>query len=306
MRRASYTAFAPGMSDRPPGFPHGMRALALLLLPMAVACSRAQGATSDPPGASSAAHVSGPSAASPSRGLPPLRSDPAIVPLEVPGFASAVISMPLGSTGPKPVVVATHGLWDFPEGLCDDQRWLFHDRAWVVCPRGRPLPDKTFHYDNADALIKEIDADVAALVAKYPGYVDDSEMLYTGFSLGAILGAQIVVREPSRFPRAVLIEGGEDKWTGGLASRFASGGGKRMLFACGLRGRVPTATASAKVLEKAGVETHVFLGKLPDRGEFIHWYNGPIADETLAQLPWLLQGDGRWGIEEPPATDAGP
>jgi hypothetical protein len=47
--------------------------------------------------------------------------------------------VPLGATGPKPIVVATHGLWNPPEGLCDDQRWIFHDRAWVICPRGRPL-----------------------------------------------------------------------------------------------------------------------------------------------------------------------
>ena len=232
----------------------------------------------------------------PKPGPPPLRSDPPILPLEVAGFPDAVVSVPLGATGPKPVVVATHGMWDFPEGLCDDQRWIFHDRAWVVCPRGRPMPDKTFRYDGVEALIREIDADVAALVAKYPGYVDDSGMLYTGFSLGAILGASIVVRQPARFPRAVLIEGGEDKWTGALAARYAKGGGQRMLFACGLRGRVPTASVSAGLLEKAGVGAHVVLGKLPDKSEFIHWYNGPIANQTVAQLAWLLEGDSRWGL----------
>jgi hypothetical protein len=36
------------------------------------------------------------------------------------------------------------------------------------------------------------------------------------------------------------------------------------------------------------------LGKLPDAGEFIHWYNGPVAEEIRAQLEWLLEGDARW------------
>jgi hypothetical protein len=228
----------------------------------------------------------------------PLQSEPAIVPLPVPGFADAVVSVPLGARSPRPVVVATHGMWDGPEGLCDDQRWIFHDTAWVVCPRGRPTPDKTFHYDSADALSREIDAAVHALADRYPGYVDSGAMLYTGFSLGAILGVGVITRDPARFPRAVLIEGGEDKWTAALASQYAKAGGQRVLFACGLRNRVPAAQRTATMLEKAGVGGRAVLGKLPDTGQFIHWYNGPIADETRAALPWLLEGDSRWGAGE--------
>jgi dienelactone hydrolase len=217
----------------------------------------------------------------------------------VDGFPDAVISIPLGATSPKPVVVATHGIWDFPEGLCDDQRYLFRDRAWVVCPRGKPMPDKTFRYASGDALSREIDADIAALEARFPGYVDSSSMLYTGFSLGAILGVSVIAREPTRFPRAVLIEGGEDKWTAALAAKYARGGGRRVLFACGLRFRVSGAEKAAAMLERAGVSSHVVLGKLPGKPEFIHWYNGPIADETQAEEPWLLEGDGRWEGSEP-------
>jgi hypothetical protein len=233
----------------------------------------------------------------PEAALAPLQSEPAILPLAVEGFPDTVISVPQGATSPRPVVVATHGMWDFPEGLCDDQRWIFRDRAWVVCPRGRPMPDKTFRYDSADALGREIDADVHALVARYPGYVDDGAMLYTGFSLGAILGVGVITREPSRFPRAVLIEGGEDRWTPGLAAKYGKGGGRRVLFACGLRGHVPAAQQAASMLGRAGVDARVVLGKLPDAGQFIHWYNGPIADETRAAEPWLFEEDPRWGVE---------
>ena len=117
-----------------------------------------------------------------------------------------------------------------------------------------------------------------------------------GFSLGAILGVHVVAADPARFPRAVLIEGGEDRWTPELAARFVRGGGKRVLFACGLRFRVAPAQRAAAMLEHAGAGSRVFLGKLPDTGQFIHWYNGPIADETRAALPWLLEGDERWGL----------
>jgi hypothetical protein len=228
-----------------------------------------------------------------------LKTDPPIVPLPVDGYPDAVVSIPLGATSPRPVVVATHGKWDAPEGLCDDQRWIFRDRAWVVCPRGKAMPDKSFRYENADGLAREIDADLRALEARYPGYVDDRSMLYTGFSLGAILGVSVVAHDPARFPRAVLIEGGEDRWTPALARQYAQGGGQRVLFACGLRTRLPAAERAAAMLVRAGVGARAVLGKLPETGQFIHWYNGPIADETRAAQGWLFEGDPRWGVDGP-------
>jgi dienelactone hydrolase len=223
-----------------------------------------------------------------------------IVSLPVEGAPAAVVSLPLGATSAMPVVVATHGAWDGPEGLCDDQRWIFGDTAWIVCPRGRPMPDKTFRYDGPVALAREIDADLRALTQQYPGYVDASSVLYTGFSLGAILGVGIITADPARFPRAVLIEGGYDKWSPGLAAKYAKGGGKRVFFACGQRGNVPAARQAAGMLERSGVEAHVALATLPGGAPFGHWYNGPVADETRAQLPWLLQGDPRWNRLELP------
>jgi pimeloyl-ACP methyl ester carboxylesterase len=214
--------------------------------------------------------------------------------LPVDGFPDAFVSAPRGATSPRPVVVAAHGLWDPAEGLCDDQRWIFGDHAWVVCPRGARRPDGTFHYDSADALAREIDADLHALESRFPGYVDDHAVLYTGFSQGANLGVSIVARDPARFPRAVLIEGGEGGWTQQAARQYALGGGKRVVFACGLRLRLAGARRAASALLRAGVEADVFLAKLPHKEEFIHWYNGPVADETRARLAWLFEGDGRW------------
>jgi len=191
-------------------------------------------------------------------------------------------------------VIAAHGLWDPPEGLCDNWRWIIRDRAWVLCPRGERRPDGTFRYATREALASEIEAGARALAARYPDYVDTGPMLFTGFSRGALLGVSVIARDPARFPRAVLVEGGEDGWTEPMARTYAAGGGARVLMACGLRSRFTPAAAAAKKLERAGVPSRVVLGKLPDAGEFIHWYNGPVADEIKAQLPWLLEGDERW------------
>ena len=77
------------------------------------------------------------------------------------------------------------------------------------------------------------------------------------------------------------------------AAAYARGGGQRVLFACGLKFRVEPATGRATP-RNAGVPARVVLGKLPETGQFIHWYNGPVAAETKAQLDWLLEDDPRW------------
>ncbi len=206
------------------------------------ACGRAR---HESPPVPTLALGSGPDAPVASTFTPPLESTPPIVPLSVPGFPDAVVSVPIGAVSPRPVVVVTHGLWDLPEGICDNWRWIVRDRAWVLCPRGTPMPDNTFRYKSGPALAREIDAGLHALEERYPGYVDDGPMLYSGFSLGAILGVWIVTHDPARYPRAVLTEGGEDRFDGATAATYARGGGQRVLFACGLRARVPSATRAA-------------------------------------------------------------
>jgi hypothetical protein len=270
------------------------RPAAALVALVSVSCHRPSHATTTSSASDSAPVPAEASIASTASVAPPLESTPPIVPLPIPGFPAAVVSVPTGATAPRPVVVATHGLWDFPEGLCDNWRWIVGESAWVLCPRGDPLPDKTFRYRSGPALAKEIDAGVRALEERYPGYVDPGPRLYTGFSLGAILGVWIVTHDPVHYPRAILTEGGEDRFDAAAAAAFARGGGQRVLFACGLAGRVAAATRAAKGLERAGVPARVVLGKLPDAGQFIHWYNGPVAEETKAQLDWLFEGDSRW------------
>ncbi len=87
-----------------------------------------------------------------------------------------------------------HGNYDRPEWQCVVWRGIVGDAAFIRCPRGVPRPDSPspddirFTYASNQALEREIDAGIGALRARFPLFVDDERPLYTGFSLGAIMG----------------------------------------------------------------------------------------------------------------------
>nr|UZH23212.1 hypothetical protein [myxobacterium MSr12020] len=214
--------------------------------------------------------------------------------LEVEGHGDAVVSLPRGADGKRRVVIATHGNYDRPEWQCEVWRGIVGDSAFILCPRGVPRPDSPaaddirFTYSSNQELERETDAALAALRERFAGYVDDEAPLYTGFSLGAIMGVSIAARAPSRHRRLVLIEGGHDKWTQETARAFAAGGGERVLFVCSQAYCANDARRAAARLDKAGIATRVVRG--PDVG---HRYDGPTAAETKKALPWVLESSTR-------------
>ncbi len=225
----------------------------------------------------------------------PLEADGALISLAVEGHADAVVSVPLGAVGRRPVAIAAHGNYDRPEWQCEVWRLVLGDDVFILCPRGVPRPDSPsrddvrFTYSSNRALEREIDAALAALRARFPDHAGEGAVLYTGFSLGAIMGAAIASRRPADFPRLVLVEGGHDKWTPAAAAAFGKGGGARVLFVCSQGGCAGDARQAAARLERAGVATRVARSK--DVG---HTYDGAVAEEARRGLPWVVEGDPRW------------
>jgi hypothetical protein len=241
-----------------------------------------------------AAEPGAPTATEVDAGTVPLASPSPLVALAVPPFRDAVVSLPLGATTPRPLVIASHGNYDRPEWQCSTWRDIVGDCAFVLCPRGVPRTDSPgpddvrFTYDGAAPLAREIEAGLTALRARFGAYIDEGPVLYTGFSLGAILGVPFVTRDPARYTRAVLIEGGHSAWTAAAAKQFRAHGGERVLFACGQPSCVGDAKAASARLAKTGAATRVVLG--PGVG---HGYTGPVATAVKNELAWLLEGDER-------------
>lgn len=223
--------------------------------------------------------------------LAPLAEDGTLVDLEVPKFRDAVVSVPLRATKPRPVVLALHGNYDRPEWQCEVMREITGAYPFILCPRGIPRRDapkseNRWEYGSAQQVKAEIEAGLSAMKERFPGYVAEGPIVFTGFSLGAILGRSIVAADPERFSRVVFTEGGGEGWN---FKKFKQGGGLRVLFGCAQRGCAAARRANAKTAERAGVEIRV-----ADGGNIGHTYDGPVARAIQADWDWLVEGDERW------------
>lgn len=230
------------------------------------------------------ASTSAPAASTAARELPPLGGE-WLVHLPLEGSGAATVSVPLGATGPRSVVVGVHGRNDRPEWACGEWRGVTEARPFVLCPHGTPVDapsDRGLAFAGVERTRREIDAGLAALKARFGPYVDDGPMIYAGFSLGAILGVVIVAEDPVRFPIAVLGEGGQEEWTPARVRSFAQGGGRRVLFVCSTGG-CETATASPLgALTRAGVQV-----KLVSAGHIGHLVDDRVVTTVREAWPWV-------------------
>jgi hypothetical protein len=268
--------------------------LAMLALPAALGCRAApvDQRPSAPPEAAVQREYTAPSAVALPDAAPALAPlEGTLVPLAVTGFRDATVSVPTGATEPRPVVVALHGNFDRPEWQCEVMREITDAYAFVLCPRGIRRTDvpkswDRWEYGALGTVKQELAAGLAAVEARFAGYVAEGPIVFTGFSLGAILGRPIVRDDPARFPRVVFTEGGADGWD---FQRFKAGGGLRVIFACAQAGCPRNRRAVARQAERSGVEVRV-----ADGGNVGHPYDGPVARAIKAEWAWLVEGDARW------------
>ena len=211
-----------------------------------------------------------------------------LVRLSLPGFGDAVVSVPLGATSPRLVVVALHGRNDRPEWACGEWRGVTEGKAFVLCPHGVPVdapPGRGLAFGDAAATRREIDAGLAALRARFGPWIAEGPRVLAGFSLGAILGVPIVAEDAARCPVAVLGEGGQAQWTPARAASFARGGGRRVLFVCSTGACEQETAAARRILEREGVAT-----RLVSAGHVGHLVDDRVVAVARAAWPWVTEG----------------
>jgi pimeloyl-ACP methyl ester carboxylesterase len=215
-------------------------------------------------------------------------------PLPVKGFRAAEVVAPT-TAGTRPVVVALHGNFDRPEWNCEVLPILVQGKAWILCIRGIPRRDTPKSWDRwtysaRRRVMREIDAALAALKARYPGRVDIERPLLTGISLGAIYSARFAVAKPERFPRLYLVEGSHKVWKWKAMRRFARRGGKAVLFGCGRKGCGAWSRRICRGLTKLRVWCAEVT--VPGLG---HTYTSPLPERALPKFREMMATDPRWG-----------
>jgi predicted esterase len=229
--------------------------------------------------------------------LAPITGAP-FVELAVPNHRPAVVSLPLGATSRRPVLVAAHGAGDRPEWQCHVWRGIVGDRAFVLCPRGFPTnpyvpPEHTgYFYTTHHALAREIGLAFEALVKRFPDHVDPKDPVFAGFSQGAIFGALVLPRHPVRFARAALVEGGYGffhEWNIHAAQTWTNRGGVRVLLACGRVRCVEQATPTAYYMKRGGLDARILHAEGAG-----HSYGGRMEIAVREAFGWLIEGDPRF------------
>jgi len=230
--------------------------------------------------------------ASPPSALAPLTDAVWLEALPMPPGRAAFVSVPLGATGPRPVMIGMHGAEDRPEWACGGYRAATDAFPFIICPRGiahgSSAPDKFFTPGPA-RLAEDIASALSALRARFGPYVAEGPLLYAGFSLGATHGAQLLAAQASTFPVALLIEGGYAQITPALAARYAEQGGKRVMLGCGQAACRPSFRAAERALRRAGIEVMVL-----DARTGRHNLDGPMMQALRYAWPKLVAGDSRW------------
>lgn len=232
-------------------------------------------------------------------GLPPLGNVAWMEPLALPGGRSGFVTVPLGATEARPIVVAVHGAGDHPGWACAGWRGVADGFPFVVCPQGTPTGNGTYYWRSTEDLGAVIELALAAVRERFAAYVVEGPMTYAGFSAGAIYGAPFVARNAARFPSVVMSEGGYSQLgESGFARAFAKGGGKRVLLGCSTgehcRGKF---RAAARLLAAAGIDA-----RINDAGSVGHNLNGEAVASLRTDWPWLVSERPGW--QSSPAVEA--
>jgi predicted esterase len=221
--------------------------------------------------------------------LSPLQAESWLVELPVEGFRAARVSVPLGATEPRPVVVALHGAGDRPEWACGGWRGVMDAYAFTVCPSGEPggAPGG-FVWGNDIAVEREVNAAVEATRRRFGEYVAPGCTLLTGFSQGAIRMPPMLARG-GWCPQAVLCEGAYDAVGKSFAEAFGASGGRRILLGCSQPFCAKVFASREANLRGAGIDVRTVYS-----GGRTHNLNGEMVSTLRKAWPWLVRDDPRW------------
>jgi predicted esterase len=205
------------------------------------------------------------------------------------GGDEASVTVPLGATTPRPVLIAVHGAGDRPEWACGGWRMIVDAYAFVICPQGVPVGNGRFSWGSPDQIARIVDKALPALRRRFGVFVADGPLVYVGFSQGAKLGVLHTGARADDYEAVALVEGAYEDVDATFANKLAKSGAHKVLLACST-GNCDARFATAKAtLARAKVDVRVF-----DAGRHGHNLNGEVMAAMREPFSWMVKDDPRW------------
>jgi hypothetical protein len=210
----------------------------------------------------------------------------------------AYVTPPVGSTEPRPVLVAVHGAIDDAGLMCSAWRLIADVYPFVVCPAGVQVRKDTYVWPSSAEIRASVDRALAAVRAKYGDRVRPGPIVYAGFSQGANMAGPVLGHAGRgsgaiAFGGAVLTEGGYRAFdTPAVAKAFAGQAGERgarVLFTCSQLGCAGGFAGSRAMLEHAGAGAKVTYA-----GAFGHSMPPPVRQAIHDDFGWVVDGLEGW------------
>jgi pimeloyl-ACP methyl ester carboxylesterase len=218
--------------------------------------------------------------------------------LPVPSFEPAVV-VTASKRGAAPVLVVGHGAGGRPEPHCDRYRQIVRGRAFILCTRGHvqnkflPEEERGYYYDGHFELGREVRVALAALKERYGDRIDLARPVYAGYSQGAAMGILYLEQggaAETNVAKILLVDGGADLFSVGLAKKLKGAGVSKIAIVCGQASCQRGARKSAPFIEQGGVEARTSYAAGAG-----HTYEGSVAPLVEQALAWLVEDDPRWG-----------
>jgi hypothetical protein len=205
------------------------------------------------------------------------------------GHDLAKVSVPLGATTRRPMMLALHGGNDRADWACGEWRGVIDAYAFILCPRGNA---SGLYWDSPRVTAAQIETARADLDASFGAYVEGSRpSIVAGFSAGAIMAIALVQAGLVEPDALVLSEGGYGQVADpGFASSLAAHHVKRVLFSCTTQGACPAAFKDAlPKLVRAGIDARLNVAPTNQHGMWTE-----VIASLRKEWPWLVRDIAGW------------
>lgn len=194
------------------------------------------------------------------------------------GASGASVQIPVGATDSRPVLIVLSSA--DPEVVCRTWRGVSQGYGFVLCS-GTGSKDQRPDIPSTE---KRLRAALHELRHRFGNYISPGAVVIAGVDGSARLTPSLVKQEPAYFARVVLVDGGFQEWSSGVATIFATHGGKRAAFVCTRPGCAAPAGDAAVLSRRAGAKARSVKSDAGVAG----------AGVLSSTFQWLVEGDPDW------------